>query len=783
LTQRRLQVAEVEARREIAYFGKREPLVGEEHSLSEPVETQAVTREQIEQALNDENGSYRRLRRVMDAWNALWFWPLTERATGGVQPPSFEQWLSGLEGILGIQASAGQAPRRFGHTQGQTSVLSMASWGELEAIESFDLSTSQVKPIDTVRTLHPWLDVCERVAADQGFFHWELDFASVFGRGGFDLQVGNPPWVRPRSDEAALLAEGDPWWQLTDKPTQTEEKAKRIETLARTGIRELFVDGFVPTNVVAQFLGSTANYLLLAGLQVDLYRAFMVRTWRSVSKTGTVALVHPESHFTEKKASHLRAETYRRLRRHWQFINELTLFEIDHHVTFGVHVYGARRESPRFKMAASLYHPETVVRSEGHHGLGEVPGLKDSEGNWDTRPHSERIIDVDETLLGVWADILDAPGTPANQARMVYPVNRTASNVLLKLATHKRLLDLRPRFSTGWHETNARRDGQFEVGYGSPKNWTGVIVQGPHFGNLLPFAKVPNPTMKNNLDWSEVDLAAIGVNWLPSTTYKVSNDPEAFRKSYGEWGPAESRTSAADGFRIFWREYVGSVTGKRTLQAAIFPPGTTHINAVNSMGLDGDDRTLLVVAGFLNSMLLDFWVRTAGSSHIYSGSLSRLPYDCTPMIAEQIARRVVAAHSLGEHYTALVRALTEPAATSPSLLTDYERQSLLPEIDALVALQFGVPVDDLCTLYRTQFAVLADQDRQVLFDQSGRRIPGDMNRLYRKIGGNLTVEERTWTHPQSGVEYVSEFPFQGFDREEEMRKAYARFSSMLGEKA
>jgi hypothetical protein len=51
--------------------------------------------------------------------------------------------------------------------------------------------------------------VCERIADQQGFFHWELDFATVFARGGFDIQVGNPPWVRPRSDEDALLAEGD----------------------------------------------------------------------------------------------------------------------------------------------------------------------------------------------------------------------------------------------------------------------------------------------------------------------------------------------------------------------------------------------------------------------------------------------------------------------------------------------------------------------------------------------------------------------------------------------
>ena len=36
-------------------------------------------------------------------------------------------------------------------------------------------------------------------------------------------------------------------------------------------------------------------------------------------------------------------------------------------------------------------------------------------------------------------------------------------------------------------------------------------------------------------------------------------------------------------------------------------------------------------------------------------------------------------------------------------------------------------------------------------------------------------EERRWSHPQSGVEYVYEYPFRQLDREADMREAYARF--------
>ena len=62
----------------------------------------AVKREQIEAALADADGAYRRLRLIMDAWCALWFWPLTEGSTSVVVTPTVprcglrhRRWISG----------------------------------------------------------------------------------------------------------------------------------------------------------------------------------------------------------------------------------------------------------------------------------------------------------------------------------------------------------------------------------------------------------------------------------------------------------------------------------------------------------------------------------------------------------------------------------------------------------------------------------------------------------------------------------------------------------------
>jgi hypothetical protein len=353
ITLRRLQIAEAEARRDIPLWGR-----------AAPGHVQAVTREDIEKALSKRNGGYQRLRRVMDAWAALWFWPLTD--TDGAVPPTLGQWIDACQQLLGREPEARK------NSRGMTTLGAASNWDDLNDAEDLNLDFSGAIDVDEVLKKHTWLKVCASVAKQQGFFHWELDFATVFARGGFDLQVGNPPWVRPQTEVDALLAEGDPWWQLALKPSEEARRAKQEATLALPGIRDFVIDSTADVNVTVAYLGSAQAYPLLAGLQPDLYRCFMEETWGHSSERGVVTLIHPETHFTDEKAALLREHTYLQLRRHWQFINELMLYDIDHHVRYGVHVYGSPTVT-KFMMASSLYHPDTVERSLKHDGSGDEP--------------------------------------------------------------------------------------------------------------------------------------------------------------------------------------------------------------------------------------------------------------------------------------------------------------------------------------------------------------------------------------------------------------------------
>lgn len=776
-TLRRLSIAESEIRRDIHLWG------------SDPVEhTPAVTREQIERVLHDEEGAYRRLRRAMDAWCAIWSWPLTT----DIEPPDWDRWVGGLEAILGVPPKAGKFEK-----YGQTSLAGDMNWQELDIAEDTERTFARALTIEKALDGFPWLTVAAGIADTQGFFHWELDFAPVFAHGGFDLQVGNPPWVRPDWDESGVLAEFDPWWQLTDKPTEAIKLIKREGALHQSAARAAYLDERVLQAAVKEHLGSATDRPVLAGLQPDLYRCFMERTWRSLAPGGIIGLIHPDSHFTELRARNLRHATYLRLRRHWEFRNALHLFsEIDRHIHYAVHTYGQAKSEPQFIQASSLFHADTVVRSLNHDGSGPEPGLKDLEGRWNTAPHQNRVVHVDRSTLSTWATLIDEPGTPPDEARMLYPINRASADALNKIAAAPRIGELEFEWTAGWHETADRKLGTFEPRFGVPSNWENAILQGPHLTVATPLYKQPNTTGSTNRDYTELDLASIGEDFIPCTNYQVAKPYDEYVAAYPKWH-AEPSSSF---FRLAWREMADVMT-VRTLQAALLPPGPAHVHTIDSLTLPGLPNELVALAGVSHSLVGDFVIKVIGSSHIQASVWKRLPFPVEHALLPQLLLRTLRLNSLVRPYAPLWEELYDDAwqqdSWIPGVGVDYagraplgdvgkqwewstplrraaDRRQALVEIDAIVAVMIGISADELLTIYRTQFPVLQKYEREALYDATGRQLPGKLASEYRKKG-SIKPTDRT----VGGITYQE--PFTGVDRECDLERAHAYFRTLADE--
>jgi hypothetical protein len=316
-----------------------------------------------------------------------------------------------------------------------------------------------------------------------------------------------------------------------------------------------------------------------------------------------------------------------------------------------------------------------------------------------------------------------------------------------------------------------------------PESWDSVILQGPHLHVGNPFYKTPNPTMLHNQDWTAVDLEALPADAIPATQYQPQGDPNIYSAAYGSWDGQESPVLVRKHFRIAYRAMAAN-TGERTLIPALIPPGAAHVNGVFSFGLPGGTfEDLLLALGSASSLVADFGVRAAPKSGIYQGVFERLPLARDGRYAAKIIERVLRLNALSSAYAPIWEAVVgTPWSVQVPLRNPIERRTATIELDVLVALSLGITIDELVTIYQTQFPVLYKYDHDdYLYDRNGRVVPTSVRQTWKRLGepdnpARFPSGERTVVHSGSGVSYQYDLPFTTLDRELDLRHAYAELT-------
>nr|WP_279164030.1 restriction endonuclease subunit M [Rhodococcus erythropolis] len=821
LALRRFEISEREVSRHIDVWGSEIPIV----------ET-ATTREQVESELLDPEGPYMRLRLAMDAWCAMWFWPLTGRVEDSGEdndnhsvPPDLEEWMTSLEGLLGAD---GVGRRVVDQAMFHETV---ESFDQLSKMDELERSFYGMKSVPHLLAAHSWLGTAHSIAEQQGFFHWELDFGYVFRRNGFDLQVGNPPWVRPSWSDDLILAESLPFFLLQDKIPEKVFGARRLEVLEIPESRAGYLNDLTSWAGMSAFLGSPVEYPNLAGVKTNLYMNFMERVWRSSNIAGVSGLIHPESHFSDPNAARLRSKTYSRIRRHWQFANELKLFEEVHHNTlYGLHIYGPSGDI-NFQQAVCLLDPATLEGSldlDGSTSSGEddIPGIQYAWGGWDLRPHRGRISWIDSSVLSDWAVLFDPTGTPAAHARLLRPLTQKDVDVLSAIARQSdRIGTWGYRWMLCFDEGKGKREGNIEWRTQRPLEWREAIYQGPHVTVANPYAKQPNEGCKNNVDYTAWDLEDLPDSIIPRTNYQRLSAREVYDSSIPRW----NGSSAADCWRVGWRKMTHPGL-ERSLHAAILRPGIAHVDGIFSLAVDqvrgSLDRSVpgakksdllctALLAGLMASLPFDYLVKVSGRVNLQAEFVDRLPAPIDHLAWPLLLHRTLRLNCLTRDYGELWSSLYEPSfsvdfwtaqfsllsdlavaeeewTSMTPLRSDFERRGALVEIDALVALMLGLSADQLAAMFRAQFPVLRKYEYEMYFDSRGRKIAKDHHTQGAKQNkGDYKLLQAYFDGEDSGdlLDRYQPFPadedhdepwFYKPDREAEMRAAYAEFERRLG---
>ena len=800
LTRRRIEISEDEIRRDIDVWG-----IDEGQPLPKSA-TGAVTRREIEEALHENLESpYNRLKTVMDAWCALWFWPVGQGIE--IEPPTLEEWIDFCEAVLGIQpAAAKRSGRKHASDAGRDDVFGLFDatiFAELAIADDMDRVFARGMSMDKVARddRFSWWSVLSDIAQREGFFHWELDFAPIFLNGGFDLQVGNPPWVRPVWDDKLALAEYEPWFYLQEKiPEETLER-RRQEVLGEPRALQGYLfdlNGWAGLN---EHLGSVVEHPMLSGVQTNLYTNFMERVWRSMREGGIAGLIHEEQHFADPAGGPFRAQTYPRLRRHFQFGNNILLFDdVDNNKNFGINIYGEPREIS-FKQMARVVRPDTVDASINFRGEipDEVPGIQYPHGGWDFRPHPARVLTVTTATLRDWAAFADEAGTAPEQARGLRPLT-VKDNEAIRAIAHgpQRLGTYEFWWSPGLHEKGAKKAGVMKTGSTFARACSDMILQGPHFAVATPFAKEPNENCKSNKDYSEWDLVDLAGKVTPRTSYQRSNRVGEFQQAQRMWGDKRANRY----WRVVWRNMVVAGT-ERTHQAALLPPGPTHVHTVHSMAL-ADVRKTAIIAGLWASLPFDFICKVSGTSKINIEFARQFPAPLDHPLTTPLLLRTLRLNCLTLDYASIWHELfderwfrdgwaasakaksqlhdVEPEwSMATPLRSDYDRRMALVEIDALVALMLDLTEDQIRSMYRSQFGVLRKYEWEAFYAADGHKIGAEThNRSVRQTDSEVEIVKK-WKKAQLGKGPQPEIPedWVQMDRANDMADAYNEFRRRL----
>lgn len=471
-------------------------------------------------------------------------------------------------------------------------------------------------------------------------FHWQLEFPDAFTyiRPGFDLIVGNPPWesITPNIDE--FFPRHDPSF----RSYSTSYKKQVVRTLCENpDIMEEFNNYKVHIKEQSKFFRHSEQYVLRGSGTLDLWKLFLERILKLLTKDGTTSIVIPSAILANYGPKLLRKQLLLNMQimSLYVFENKKKLFSKVHSsYKFVLLTAVNSKPSSNFKAAFNLHDIKSLyglVEQEKFLMMTinlikltsrDVYAIPELRNNQDTQIH-----DWIYNNHGIVKDGLD---DGCYTIHYIQEFNRTKDSELF------------------------RRDG---------RGWP--LIEGKKFHQFIPDFVNPEFTI-----FPDDGLA------------KTKNHKKYMNKN------KDIHNECMLAFRN-----VASSTNLRTMIACLLPPNRFFTHSCNVVVLHHNRSVILndiyydkilYLAAIFNSTTFDYLIRQRVDINLsyYMVDSIAIPQDTCSLLASQIIHHSKMLSMQHEDY-AKIRKKYKYRITK---LNKQQRSKIMAKLDALVARQYGI---------------------------------------------------------------------------------------------
>jgi hypothetical protein len=549
--------------------------------------------------------------------------------------------------------------------------------GDLEVARDLDANFTVGNPL-LAPTLAAEHGRCQLF--DDGFvYHLDQGVAT----NGFDAIVGNPPWQKIRLEERRFFR---PFASQVVAATTKRERTAAIAALEQESpaLFRYYQEHLAMISRARELIGADPRFASTSKGELNSYALFAEL---AVQAGDTVGILVKTALFTTRAHSPFlhRMLSEGRLRAVYDFVNVGRVFDIDSRERFSLMVAGPQRHAGSVEFVAGLRRPDDLRSAK--------PVTLSSTNLWQLNRVTGVLPNTsDHSILELLLSITDQNSAFDDQ----YPNARFGR--LVHLTAHAAFIHRQPR-----PDRLSVYEGKFIEQYE---------------GRFATFEGVSSADLYTSKARAVVttDEQRADPTFEPTVRYFIERT---------FWDGLTERHDAA--WSLIWRNTT-SATNRRTVLATVLPhmPSTQSIQLLQ-LG-DGTERDLALLLAVMNSAVFDFAIRQRlNGIDVTSTIIRQGPVPPRQRWKQDVVVGLRNVETLGDFVLTRAAALLANDARlegfvghiQPKLTasTSHERRQLQLEIDAGVALAFGLDQAQFQSIIETMPRDFNERDKRYVLEQ------------------------------------------------------------------